>query len=149
MEMRLDQWASALKEKHPAGLDGPREVLAAALEREGLSPAEAERVAEALERAGYAHHLAGEKPRWFLSRVPLDLKGLFQSLREEFRSFAGPKEAREEALAFILAKLDVDRKTAEEVLSALEAAGYAALAYDPTLERERFFFRFPEALRTL
>ncbi|WP_352414071.1 hypothetical protein [Thermus sp.] len=145
----LNQWADALKAKYPTGLAGPREALSTALEQEGLPLKEAKRVAEALEKEGYAHHLPGGNPRWFLSRVPLDLKGLLKSLKEEFQAFVGPKEAREEALLFIVEKLAVDKRVAEEILTALEAAGYAALAYDPHKERERFFFRFPETLRIL
>lgn len=113
----------------------------------GLSHPQAVEVARALEKKGYAHFLPGERPRWFFSSRPLDLKALMRALDQEFPEFVGEGD-EEEALAFLAARLG-DREVAREVLEAMRAAGYVEQSYSPELARDRLFFRFPEVLRPL
>jgi len=145
---RFEELAHALVQLFPQGLVGERDALVTFLMNEvGLSHTDAVRVAEALESAGYAHHLPGERPRWIFTSKPVSLLALMQMLDEEYAEFIGEgdEDPREAALQFIAGKLQVDREVAEEILEGLTAAGYAEVAYSPELERERYFFKFPEA----
>ncbi|MFN3369106.1 MAG: hypothetical protein ACK4G4_10115 [Thermus sp.] len=145
--MDLRRLAQELRTRFPQGLDGEREGLVRALEEKGASPSEAKRLAEALEAQGYAHYLPGEKGRWVFLSKPLDLSALMRTLDQEYREFVGEGDEEEEALAFLTAKLEGDRAVAQEVLDALRLAGYVEKGYSLELERDRLFFRFPEALR--
>ena len=145
---KLEELAGALAKAFPKGLVGERDALVTFLVNEvGLEHPRAVRVADELESAGYAHHLPGERPRWIFTSKPVSLRELMMMLDEEFSEFVGEgdEDPRETALKFISSRLRVDREVAEEILEGLVAAGYAEVAYSPELERDRYFFKFPEA----
>jgi hypothetical protein len=154
--MRWEEWvrkrdlprlARALQRAYPKGLAKGREGLRTQLMDAGVSYSEAASTAEALEEAGYAHHLPGDKGRWVFTTTPVSLAELMRALDEEFAAFVGAEEEpREELLEFIGTKLGVDQDVAEELLSGLEAAGYTSLVYAPEHKRDRMLVRFPEVL---
>lgn len=146
MEYGPKKLAEELCAQYPQGLKGERDGLAKVLEKRGASQAEAREWAEALEAQGYAHYLYGEKGRWVFFAKPVDLWALMRTLDQEYREFVGEGDEGE-VLALLTAKLEGDRATAQEVLEALRLAGYVETGYSPELDRERLFFRFPEALR--
>ncbi|GAB5603750.1 hypothetical protein FJNA_22760 [Thermus sp. FJN-A] len=139
--------AQNLRAAHPQGLPGKREDLVTLLQKQGYDPPEAVRLAQALEAQGYAHFLPGEKGLWYFTARPLDLRALMRALDQEYREFVGEGDEEEEALAFLAARLGGDREAAQEVLEALQLAGYVESLYSPELARNRLYFRFPEALR--
>ncbi len=144
---RFEELAHALAQVFPKGLVGERDALVTFLvNRVGLSHADAVRVADALEAAGHAHHLPGERPRWIFTSKPVSLRALMRMLDEEYAEFVGEgdEDPREEALRFIGSRLGVDREVAEEILEGLAAAGYAEVAYHAESERDRYLFKFPE-----
>jgi phosphoglycolate phosphatase-like HAD superfamily hydrolase len=145
--MELGELVQRLRQDYPKGLSGERDALVTLLVQRGYPHAEAVRLAQALETQGYAHFLPGAKSRWFFTEKPLDLQALMRALDQEYREFVGEGDEEEEALAFLTAQLEGDRAVAREVLEALRLAGYVETAYSPELERNRLFFRFPEALR--
>ncbi|WP_018461053.1 hypothetical protein [Thermus oshimai] len=145
--MELEKLAAGLKDTYPEGVVGERESLVALLVARGYPHPQAQELARALEAQGYAHFLPGERPRWAFTRRPVDLKALMRALDREYAEFVGEGDEEEEALAFLAARLEGDREVAKEVLEALRSAGYVERAYSPELLRDRFFFRFPEALR--
>lgn len=147
--MDLKDLAQALRQGHPEGLPGERDALVTLLVQRGYPHPEAVRLAQALEAQGYAHFLPGAKSRWFFTERPVDLQALMRALDQEYREFVGEGDEEEEALTFLTSRLEGDRAVAKEVLEALRLAGYVEAAYSPELERNRLFFRFPEALGLL
>ena len=145
--MAFKELAQALRQDYPQGLPGERDALVTLLVQRGYPHAEAAHLAQALEAQGYAHFLPGARSRWFFTEKPLNLQALMRALDQEYREFVGEGDEEEEALAFLTAQLEGDRAVAREVLEALRLAGYVETAYSPELERNRLFFRFPEALR--
>ncbi len=139
--MEPEKLAASLQQAYPQGLPGERDALVTLLVQKGYSHQEA--VARALE----AHFLPGEKPRFAFTSRPVDLEALMRALDQEYPEFVGEGDEEEEALDFLAARLEGDRRAAKEVLEALRGAGYVEKAYSPELVRDRLFFRLPEALR--
>lgn len=148
-DKRLPELARALADAHPRGLAGDRDALEAHLLERGASKVEAAAAAHALEQEGYAHHLPGARSRWLFSRKPIAFAALLRSLDQEYPEFVGEgdDDPREEALQFIGNRLDVDRAVAGEILTGLEAAGYASRVYSEAHQRDRILFDVGSILR--
>lgn len=138
----IDTLISILFKSYPGGLRGEREALVRSLMAEGLDLGDAEEALRWLEEARHAH-LVGDN--WVFTRHPVGLPELLRSLDEEYPAFVGRDRAepRAEAAEFIASRMGLDEDVAREVLEDLEAAGYAALDYDPEEQRTRMLFRKP------
>lgn len=138
-----------LKEHYPQGLPGEREQLVTELMNRGkVEHAEAVAVANNLSDSGYAHHLPGNSSRWLFTSEAVSMRDLqsYFNNHDEAHNFDGD-EPRVAMLEFIGGHLNVDADVAEEVLSGLEQAGYASLAYHEESLRDRYRVVFPEAFR--
>lgn len=76
---------------------------------------------------------------------PPDSTQLLHSLVQEYPDLKGQHnpEPREDAIFFIASKMHLSHDVAKEVLEDLEAAGYAALTYDPQSQLQRLGVRRP------
>ena len=139
-----------LREHYPQGLPGEREQLVTELmNRSGLEHKEAVQTAEAMQASGHAHHLPGDSGRWLFTSESVSMRRLMEQLDENYDGYVGnADEPRGEMLGFIGEHLGVGHDVAEEVLVGLEQSGYAAVAYQDHLARDRVMVEFPEAFRT-
>ena len=143
------EMARELLSHYPHGLPGEREQLVTEfMNRGGMNHHDAVAAAEALHKAGHAHHLPGDSARWMFTSESVPLRDLVTHLDENYDGYVGESDQpREQMLGFITSRLDIDHEVAEEVLVGLERAGYTSVAYHPESQRDRMMMAFPEAFR--
>ena len=143
--------ARELLAHYPHGLPGEREQLVTEfMNRGGMNHHDAVQTAEALSKAGHAHHLPGESSRWMFTSESVPMRDLMLQIDENYDGYIGESdEPRDRMLGFIGSRLGIDQEVAEEVLVGLERAGYASVAHHPESQRDRMMVAFPEAFRTV
>ena len=82
--------ARELLAHYPHGLPGEREQLVTEfMNRGGMNHHDAVQTAEALSKAGHAHHLPGESSRWMFTSESVPMRDLMTQIDEKLRRLRG------------------------------------------------------------